>query len=227
MRKILYFILLIGPLSASYVLAGSYGMYEAKRILVSPDKVADKKPGIDLRYVDQMLDDLGNHAANYPTQFDSLDDRMRAVRDVQMLSKVFDVLVDGPNSPPEIFRRAGFLYSIGHNLDIQGSAEKAYATFTKLLSIAPKDAQGNFMFGVFLGGSGRAKESISHLELALQGGVTAANYSLGMSYLALGDKEKALACLENYRVTNPADKSIDELIKHIKSGNFGVKNVTN
>lgn len=227
MRMRTAFLFALYALPFNLAMAGSYGMYEPKLVIIPADTSANRRGGIDLRYLDQMLDDLGRHASNYPTQFDSLQDRLRAVNDVKALSKVFEILVAGPESTPGILRRAGFFYSIGHNLDIQGHAERAVACFQRLLAMEPADPQGNFMFGAFLGGAGKAKESIPFLEKAVAGGISDANYSLGMSHLALGNKEKALALFSKYKAITPGDKSIDELIKSINAGQYEVKTVNN
>ncbi|WP_243384108.1 tetratricopeptide repeat protein [Geothrix alkalitolerans] len=219
------FLILCYPLAAAF--GGSYGTYEPKRLLIPPESSPNKKASFDLKYLDQILIDLVDHARNYPTQFDSPQDKLRATEDVKVLSKLFDILLANPNTTPGLLRRGGLLHSIGHNLDIQGEAQKASDSFERLLKMVPDDPQGNFMYGVFLGGSGRSALAIPYLQKALSLGVTDANYSLGMSYLALGDKSKAISCFKQYKVTNPSDKSTDEILTAIQNGRFVVKNTTN
>jgi tetratricopeptide (TPR) repeat protein len=221
--RVLFLLLL--PMAMAF--GGSYGTYDSKKLLTSPESNPDRKQGLDLKYLDQMLSDLADHARNYPTQFESLQDRLRAIEDVKALSKLFDILLASPNMTPGLLRRAALLYSIGHNLDIQGAAQKASNGFERLLKMVPEDPQGNFMYGVFLGGSGRSTIAIPYLEKALSLGVTDANYSLGMSYIALGNKEKAIFYFKQYKITNPNDKSTDEILTAIENGRIGVKNTTN
>jgi regulator of sirC expression with transglutaminase-like and TPR domain len=48
--------------------------------------------------------------------------------------------------------------------------------------------------------------------------VTDAAYALGIAYLLLGDKEKALENLEAYRQRTPSDSYVVKLIEGIRNG---------
>lgn len=203
--------------------AREYGSYDPKRIIVSSDTAAGQKHALDSAYLDRMLNDLSAHARNYPPRFDTPQDRERAVRDVKILSGMLDILLEGPNPHPELLSRAGFLASIGHNLDIVGSAQKADGAFRKLLASAPGDPRGNYMYGTFLAGVGKPKEALPYLEKALSVGVTDAAYGLGMVHLTLGDNAKALEYLQVYKSRNPNDGNVDRLMDGIRSGKVEVK----
>jgi len=214
-------------LASSFTYATEYGHYDPKRILTVSETPSGKKHGIDGKYLDQMLSDLARHAKNYPPQFDTPQDRQRAIQDIKTLSGMLDILVNGPSPNPEILWRAGFLNSMGHNLDISGSAEKASATFQKLLAVSPSDSRGNYMYGTFLAGTGKPKEALPYLEKALAVGVTDAAYALGMTYLTLGNKQKALENLEAYRQRNPNDGNVAKLIDGIRNGKVEIKRSLN
>ena len=207
----------------SFAQAAEYGSYEPKRILTVTETSSGKTYGIDTKYLDQILNDLGRHAKNYPPQFDTPQDKPRAVQDIKMLSGMLDILINGPSPNPEILWRAGFLNSMGHNLDIAGSAEKTFTIFQKLLAIYPSDPRGNYMYGAFLAGLGKPKEALPYLEKALSVGVTDAAYALGMTHLSLGNKESALVNLEAYRQRNPDDMNIAKLIDAIRNGKVEIK----
>ena len=221
LRRILIAILVL--LAPSFTCAKEYGNHDPKRMLTVSETPAGKKHGLDLRYLDQMLNDLALHARDYPPQFDNLQDRQRAVQDAKMLSGMLDVLLTGPSPDAELLVRTGFLNSIGHNLDIPGSAEKTAAIFNKLLTAAPADPRGNYMYGSFLAGAGKPREAIPFLEKALAVGVTNAAYSLGMTYLTLGDKQKALQHLEACKQRNPNDGNVAKLIDGIRNGKLEIK----
>jgi tetratricopeptide (TPR) repeat protein len=210
-------------LFASLALGKEYGNYEPKRIATVSESPSGKKYGIDGKYLDQMLGDLALHAKNYPPQFDTPHDRQRAVQDVKTLSGMLDILVNGPNPNPEFLWRAGGLNSIAHNLDISGSAEKASAIFQKLLAIVPSDPRGNYMYGTFLAGMGKSKEALPYLEKALSVGVSDASYAIGMVYLTLGDKQKAIENLEVYQKRNPSDRNTTKLLDGIRNGKVEIK----
>lgn len=221
LRRILLAILML--LASSFTCAKEYGHHDPKRMLTVAETPAGKKHGLDLRYLDQMLNDLALHARNYPPQFDTAQDRQRAVQDVKMLSGMLDILIAGPSPNAELLARAGFLNSIGHNLDIPGSTEKTAAIFNKLLTAAPADPRGNYMYGAFLAGAGKSREAIPYLEKALAVGIADAAYSLGMAYLTLGDKQKALQHLDVYQQRNPNDGNVAKLIDGIRNGTLEIK----
>jgi tetratricopeptide (TPR) repeat protein len=195
-----------------------YGNYDSKKMLTVSESPSGKKYGIDVAYLDQMLRDLASHAQNYPPKFDTPEDQKRAVQDVKMLSGMLDIMVNGPNPNTELLWRTAFLNSMGHNLDIIGSAGKASTYFEKLLIAAPEDPRGNYMYGTFLAGAGQPKKALPYLQKALSLGVPPAAYALGMTYLSLGDKEKALENLEAYQRSNPDDPNTARIIDAIRSG---------
>jgi predicted Zn-dependent protease len=164
-----------------------------------------------------MLNDLSAHAKNYPPQFDTPKDKQRATQDVKALSGMLDALINVPTPNPELLVRAGGLNSIGHNLDIAGSAEKANSIFQRLLNASPSDPLGNYMYRIFLAGVGKPKEALPYLAKALAVGVTDAAYAIGMTYLTLGDKEQALKNLEDYKRRKPSDVNVDKLIDGIRN----------
>lgn len=221
LRRILLAILMLH--ASSVTCAKEYGNHDPKRMLTVSETPSGKKHGFDLRYLDQMLNDLALHAKNYPPQFDTAQDRQRAVQDIKMLSGMLDILIVGPSPNAELLMRAGFLNSIGHNLDIPGSAEKTAAIFQKLLTAAPADPRGNYMYGTFLAGAGKPREAIPYLEKALAVGVADAAYSFGMTYLTLGDKQKALQHLDAYQQRNPNDGNVTKLIDGIRNGKLEIK----
>lgn len=172
----------------------------------------------DLAYLDRVLRDLSVHAKNYPPRFDSAQDRQRAVEDVKRFSRMLDVLVNAPRPNTRILARAGYLSSIGYNLDIPGSGTKAASIYERLLAIAPSDPRGNYLYGTFLAGAHKPRQALPYLEKAYAGGIVGAAYAMGMAYLSLGNREKALEHLEIYKRRNSDDPSVGTLIEAIRAG---------
>jgi len=200
-----------------------YGRYDPQRLLTISETPSGKRYGVDEAYLDRMLNDLALHAKNYPPRFDTPQDRQRAIRDVRILSGMFDILISGPAANTGLLARAGLLNSIGYNLNIAGSAEKTTAIFQRLLAAAPSDPQGNYRYGMFLAEAGKPKEALPFLEKALAAGVTNAAYTLGMTYLALGDKQNALNNLEIYSQHRPSDGNAARIIDAIRNGKVKIK----
>ena len=224
MRKLI--LVIIAALAIPIANAKEYGNYDLKRLLTVTEMPSGKKYGFDGAYLDQILNDLSAHAKNYPPQFDTPQDQQRASQDVKTLSGMLDTLINSPTPNIELLVRAGHLNSIGHNLKIPGMAEKANSIFLRLLTAAPSDPRGNYMYGTFLAGTGKPKEALPFLEKALSVGVVDAAYTIGMTYLTLGDKEQALKNLEDYKRRKPSDGSIDKLIDAIRNGKIEIKRST-
>jgi len=221
MFKIVFALFLASTLSTAT--AKEYGNFDLKRLLTVSETPSGKKHGFDGAYLDQILNDLSAHAKNYPAQFDTAADRQRATQDVKALSGMFDILINVPTPSPALLVRAGYLNSIGHNLGIAGSAEKANSIYQRLLAVSPSDPRGNYMYGTFLSGVGKPKEALPYLEKALALGVAEAAYSLGMTHLSLGDRELALKNLEDYKRQKPSDGNVDKIIDGIRNGRIEIK----
>ena len=197
MKKIGLLILL--SLNISIANAKEYGAWDGNLILTKTETSSGTKHGINAEYMERMLIDLAAHARNYPPSFDSESDKQRATRDAGMLAGMLDVFIDSPNVHPEMLFRAAMANNIAHNLQIPKAAEKANSIYQRLLQIAPDNLNVNYNYGVFLASAAKTKESIPYLEKALSLGATDGEYSLGMVYLGLGDKSKALQYFESYK----------------------------
>ena len=216
MRKYLLMFFVLFLASAAY--AKEYGHYDLKRLLTRSETPTGRQSGFNVGYFDQMLDDLLIHAKNYPPQFDTIQDQRRATQDIKMLSGLVDILIDVPSPNHEILLRAALVNHIGHNLDVPGAAEKADSIFKRILKAAPSDPKGNYMYGVFLAGVGKPKEALPYLEKALSVGVLDATYAMGLAFITLGEKEKALENLEAYKHRYPNNESVNNIINAIRDG---------
>lgn len=198
--------------------AREYGHYDIKS-LVTVEKSTLGKPSakIDNVYFDQMLDDLGSHAYQWPVNFDSTDDRHRAEHDVVSFSTALDPLADNFAGSPRMLLRLAMLHAMGHNLDIAGSSDKAVAIFTKLLQVAPNDPRANLEFGAFYAKTTKVAEGIPFLEKAKALGAANADYWLGVSYMTQGEKAKALENLESYAKRVPTDANVERMIDAVRN----------
>lgn len=94
--------------------------------------------------------------------------------------------------------------------------------YERLLQIAPDSQNVNYNYGVFLASTEKLKESIGYLEKALSLGSTNversfAEYSLGMVYVNLGDKSKALQYLERFKKRWSVNINFSKLIDSLKN----------
>lgn len=217
MMKIWSSLPLVLALISSVTYAIEYPEHDPQRILTVSKNVSGQNVyGLDMRYLDRMLDDLSRHAGHYPPSFDSAEQKRRASQDLNVLLGMLDVLLKDKKLNLQILLRSAIANRMGHNLDIPGSAEKAEQQFQALLQAAPGSPQGNYQFGIFLAATGRLVQSVPYLEKSLAMGVEEANYSLGMAYLGTGNKQAALVRLREYLKIEPNDNSMRELIKTIE-----------
>jgi len=199
----------------------AYGQYDTRQLLGSAP-AAGKSATFNTAYLDRMLQDIGQHAANYPPRFDSLQDQQRAQRDAASLIGMLNAAFAN-DAPPGLLLRMGILGSYGHNLDVTNAAAFAQTHFSKLLAAQPDDPAGNYHFGQFLASTGRGKEALPYLNRARDKGVVPAFYALGMTHLMLGDKPRALAMLTEYQRAQPSDLDVGKLIQGIRDGKVEVK----
>jgi hypothetical protein len=205
-------------------LAREYGYYQIAKV-VSVTERAPGKPSatVNIGFLTQVVDDLGRHAGNYPANFEFPDDRQRAVNDVTTISKMLDPLTDQfSNSAPMLLRLA-VLHTIGFNLDVPDSFPAARTDFDKLLALTPEDPQANFRYGAFLAATTRKGEGIPYLEKARSLGAANADYWLGFSYEAVGNKAKAVENLEAYTKRVPDDVQASAVLDAIRNDKFEFK----
>jgi tetratricopeptide (TPR) repeat protein len=225
MRPLLPIIIAASFLTAQPTKQQPYNRFNPELILIKPDKEKGTGPAVNGGYLDKWIDELSHHAKNYPVSFANEDDKRQAFKDAEFLIKILDMLNEPPESNAEFLRRAGFVNSMAHNLDVPGAAKRANDYFQKLLKLAPEDPAGNYMYGAFLGSVGKAGASIPFLLKADSLGISNAPYSLGMAYLMTGDNKKSIEYFEKYLKLVPEDKSVPQFIEAIKAGRVGTKHV--
>jgi tetratricopeptide (TPR) repeat protein len=188
--------------------AKEYGHYDIGSVVTVAEAVPGKPSAtVNIAYFVQIMNDLGSHAGTYPPNFDSIDDRHRAEYDVSALSNVLDAIADNFHDKSMLLRLA-LLHSVGNNLDIPDSGQKAIAVFDKVLELWPNDPQANYRYGLFLAGTDKYHgNAIPFLEKAKSLGVRDADYPLGITYMSLGEKAKAMENLKSYTTRVPGDEN--------------------
>jgi len=110
---------------------------------------------------------------------------------------------------------------LGHNLDFEGSSEKATDSFKKLLKIDPNNPQGNYLYGMFLSNTRKYHfDGVPYLEKALKLGVEDSRYTLGLLRVQQGRREEGLKLLKQYSEKNPQNDHVKRVIKAIESGDL-------
>ena len=86
-------------------------------------------------------------------------------------------------------------------------------------AVAPNDPQANYQYGAFLAATTKKGEGIPFLEKAKNLGVVNADYWLGLSYVSVGEKAKAIENLENYTKRVPGDQNAARILDAVRHDN--------
>lgn len=195
-----------------------YSAHDPTRLLGRRDGPEGREAFVDLRYLDAVIDDLGVVLSDYPPAFATPGDRDQAVADVRMFAGALEALLSSPPQPVELLWRAGRLHALGHQLDLAGEAELAARRFAEALSLDPNLMTGNYFFGVFLAGTGSARQAIPYLEKARAAGLPQADRDLGLAYVVLQDRERAMTHLRRYLKLRPEDLGTLRLLRALERG---------
>lgn len=206
---------LVATMLSGHAEAVPYGTYDLRQIVVKNATGAGGTLNLDL--VDRMIQDICTHGANFPPVFDTEVDLQRAALDATGLISTLDVVTEPEAAPRALVFRIGVLASCSHNLNVPGAARHAEGSFRRLLARNERDAGANYQLGKLLGQIGQARQALPYLAAAQQAGIPEAEYALGIAYLFLGERAKALEHLSRYKSTHPEDAHVAELIDTVRS----------
>lgn len=179
---------------------------------------------LNVTVIDYFLGVIAGHADAYPTQFDNDDQRADVTDKLRRLASVLSELDTGDSVDVNILRREAYAYDLAYKLGFAASGPQAMALYQKLIARTPDDPLANFQYGSFLAANDTLRpKSIPYLQKAVDLGEKKANYTLGITYLAMGQDQKGLVCLQQYSSDFPNDQQAKNLIAYVKSG--AIKNV--
>ncbi|HEX5054577.1 MAG TPA: hypothetical protein VFZ65_22565 [Planctomycetota bacterium] len=188
---------------------------------VSAREQGGRRATIDGKKLTVMLESLESHARNYPPVFRDPDERKLAERDTAAASKLLATILRDKtkDAAPGLLLLAGRVEAVAHNLDLPGAAERADDYFGRILQKDPEHALANLRYGMHLAGrTGGQKDAVPLLEKAAKRGHDEALRGLGICWLILEDRPKALESLRAYAAKHPDDADTANLITAIESG---------
>ncbi|MEZ5990616.1 MAG: hypothetical protein R3F30_16180 [Planctomycetota bacterium] len=198
----------------------AYGDYDLSAV-IKPKQVegGETEYRVDLALVIKVMEDLASHARDYPTRFQGVDEKARAIRDARILGHLFDVIAAKDDAKTEVLFMAARLRSMAHNLDVEGASDKAIEAYERLLKREPKHPQGNWYYGMFLGSTATMQnKAFPYLEQAYDLGIEEAGFSLGVLHLMF-----SIRYLEGYLAHHPKDERTRRLLEAARSGKATVQ----
>lgn len=196
--------------------------YELRDAMVEKvDERGNKSHSVDMRVIDYYISRIAFYAKEYPPKFKNKEEQDEVINKLEQLIGLLEIIGENQQNNPEFLARAAFANSMGHNVDLEGAAEKSGAYYEKLLRITPESPIANYHYGMFLSGTRKYHfDSIPYLEKALKLGQEDARYTLGLLYYEQGEKEKGMLMLEKYSMDNPKNVHVKKIIEAINSGNL-------
>jgi hypothetical protein len=207
---------LVSLLLSGVALAAPYGTYDLRASIVPADPASGRPEAADGAYLQRVISDLYDHAGSYPPKFDSKPDQERALRDAAVLLKAMPLFAEELPEDQPLQYAAAAVGAVAHNMDIPGGDAVAMKYFGRLLALNPEHPLGNQLFGVHLVGSNRARQGLPYLLKAQSQGVVESSYALCMAYLALGDRQSAVASLERFVAQRPEDQKAAKLLQALR-----------
>lgn len=130
------------------------------------------------------------------------------------LAQEIDVVF--PNDP-EVLLRLGELSQMGHNLDINGSAQRSEVALSRAIELDPKNVRALLSLSRLYINSGVKQKKAEQLlfeakRLSLPTALPEADSGLMFIYLQLDRKEDAIKYGEQYLEANPSDIRIRKLV---------------
>lgn len=179
--------------------------------------------GINYKIVDYLIEQIGKHLANYPPRFTNNNEKIVVLRRLQELLFVLDSM-DIDTADSKFLRRVAQANAMAYNVDVPGSYQWTTKNYALLLKRNPNDADANYNYGKFLAQTAtEGRRAIPFLLKARKLGILDADYTLGMVYITLGDKDKAIKYLESYQTEVPDNAaSTHQLIDSLKSGKIKI-----
>lgn len=191
------------------------------QITQSAGTPAPRDEVLDVTEIDKDITLIEGKARHYPTYFKDKYERWKAEKKIRALTQQLDMLAVDPRASYDLLLRAMKAHVLARNMDTgPDSAFKSAVYFQRLLKLKPADPETSFWYGFSLGEGGGFRESISHLDTAVNANYQEAYLALAHSYLQMEDKTNALTVLNNYKIKYPDESSnTDRLIAEIEAGN--------
>ncbi len=217
MKSTILFTLLV--LLSAQANAGVWKYELRQAIFEKTDDKGIKSHSVDMEIISYYIERISVYAKQYPPRFKSKDEQDEVVGKLKQLLELLEIIGENQQNNPDFLAKAAFANSMGHNVDLKGSAKVVGDYYKKLIILKPESPVANYHYGMFLSGTNKYHfESIPYLEKALRLGQEEAKYTIGLLYFQQGQKDIGLSMLKKYSLDNPSNEHVKKVIKAINSG---------
>jgi len=215
-------------LIALSALVGCAGLGGKDTVVVAGVDPRDVELARELQSIDAEIETLEIWLADYPTSFESRQERLEVIMRWRSAVERSVVLLNVDLEHPELFLRVGELYRQGHNLDVPQSAGSAFESLARCLALAPDHVGCHFSLArLFLAFPPQyAVRAEYHLErirsITDSTSRPAVEAALARAYFAQGKRSAALRQIDHYLTLEPEDLDAmrfrNELLIEVQSG---------
>jgi tetratricopeptide (TPR) repeat protein len=177
---------------------------------------------ISFAQVENFLNKLTPHALQYPTTFDSKSQHDQYLKKLTVILSQMDAALPNLQNDKNFLFQYSLANSMGHNLDIEGCAEKSISGYSRLLVLSPNDRRANYYFGSFLSTTTLYEESTPFLLKAIELGEQDAHYTLAFIYIKEGKQKEALSEFKAYLKVKPDNQTAQKMVNDIEKNILNV-----
>ncbi|MDX2226872.1 MAG: tetratricopeptide repeat protein [Verrucomicrobiae bacterium] len=190
--------------------------------MVTRDAKGRRLVRINPEAVDAYLEPVGSRIMPPPPRFRNAAEKKQALEILTPIIELLNTAVAASPNDPDTLLRAGYANGLGYHLQIEDCYEAANRNFERFLSIRPEHTGGNYLFGMFLATTREGKrKSIRYLEKASKDPeYDDALFTLGLMYVRVDRKDKALDCLNQYLKLHPNHEKTRQVIMAVETGNY-------
>ncbi len=222
-KKILALVLSL--LLCPVTLAKPYKAFNDKKLFIV------KKNGskaIDFAVLDKAVDQLWQHAREYPTRFDNNSEKEQAKKDVIILSKMIDYLISQvvKDKDKALKQHLTLLEArvavMAYNFDYTKARDLADKRYEMLIA-QTDDPALKAEYGAFLANSARTKKAEKLFKSALDAGDKSTLYGLAMLSITENNRKQAISYLKDYLNYSPTDTRAKQLLKALEDDSIVIK----
>ncbi len=183
---------------------------------------------LDVTLIDDFIENVSPNARHYPPNFPNRTAEFVTSENVKHLSDWLEPYASASDATLDVILRAAKINGMARNLNIGTDyTQRANKYMAKAVSLAPDDAETNFLYGMMISEGGGFIEGQKYLKKAANLGYLEAEQSLAQAELLSDNHTGAIARLRDLQTKHPDNAQIAEQIRIIENGGYYIWNLKN